>query len=248
MQNVRRRLASRGSLVFSVTLWCGLAAGCTGLNSLSSLNSLTASRAGLAGSEQRMQAEACRATGEQLAAVERDEQAIAQMLRARQLNPEIRGTAHPLAVLYDRQRMLDAAEREYREALRELPRSADVRNDYGYFLYSRGDYSGSESQLRAALKLRPDHPQARLNLALALAGQGRHEESFGEFDRAVGRASAHYNTAVLLLRGGEVERGMGQLRLALQEDPGLEAARLLLEAPVVQGMETGSAAVAVMNP
>lgn len=245
MMSIRGRLASRACVVCSAILWSGLLAGCAGLDSLSSL---TGAKAGLAGSEQRMQAEACRATGEQLAAAERDEQAIAQMLRARQLNPGIRGTAHPLAVLYDRQRMLDAAEREYQQALRELPRSADVRNDYGYFLYSRGDYLRGEAELRAALKLRPDHPQARLNLALALAGQGRHEESFGEFERAVGRASAHYNTAVLLLRGGEVERGMGQLRLALQEDPGLEAARLLLEAPVVQGMGTDSAAVAVMNP
>jgi hypothetical protein len=36
---------------------------------------------------------------------------------------------------------------------------------------------------------------------------------------------------------------MEQLRMALLEDPGLEAARLLLEAPVVQGISTESAAV-----
>lgn len=169
MMSIRGRLASRACVVCSAILWSGLLAGCAGLDSLSSL---TGAKAGLAGSEQRMQAEACRATGEQLAAAERDEQAIAQMLRARQLNPGIRGTAHPLAVLYDRQRMLDAAEREYQQALRELPRSADVRNDYGYFLYSRGDYLRGEAELRAALKLRPDHPQARLNLCWPLPVRG----------------------------------------------------------------------------
>ena len=234
------RQLQRVSVCCLAVLSSGMLVGCASLNSL---GSLPGTRAGVAGSEERMQAEACRATGEELARLERDEQAIAQFLRARQLNPKIEGTAHSLAVLYDRQRLLDAAEREYRVALKESPRDADGLNDYGYFLYSRGDFTGGESQLRAALKERPEHAQARLNLALALAGQGRHDESFVEFERALGKASAHYNTAVLLLRSGESERGMEQLRMALLEDPGLEAARLLLEAPVVQGISTESAAV-----
>lgn len=241
MKDARKQCCSRIGVLCAVFSWCLLGIGCAGLNSLAELQSLGMDRAG---SEERMQAEACRATGEQLAQAERDEQAIAQLERARQLDPEIRGTAHTLAVLYDRQRMLDAAEREYRVALRESPRDADVLNDYGYFLYSRGDSEGGEGQLREALRLQPGHPQARLNLALALAGQGRHDESFAEFERALGKASAHYNVAVLLLRSGEVERGMEQLRLSLQEDPGLEAARSLLEAPVVQGMTVESAVVA----
>ncbi|MFM8477483.1 MAG: tetratricopeptide repeat protein [Planctomycetaceae bacterium] len=236
------RQLQRVSVCCLAVLSTGMMVGCASLNSL---GLLATPRVDVAGSEERMQAEACRATGEELARVERDEQAIAQFLRARELNPKIGGTAHSLAVLYDRQRLLDAAEREYRVALKESPRDADVLNDYGYFLYSRGDFTGSESHLRAALKEHPEHAQARLNLAMTLAGQGRHDESFVEFERALGKASAHYNTAVLLLRSGESERGMEQLRMALREDPGLEAARFLVEAPVVRGMSSESATVAV---
>jgi Tfp pilus assembly protein PilF len=241
MKDARKQCCSRIGALCAVFSWCSLGVGCAGLNLLAESQGFGTDRVG---SEERMQAEACRVTGEQLALAERDEQAIVQLERARQLNPQIRGTAHTLAVLYDRQRLLDAAEREYRAALRESPRDADVLNDYGYFLYSRGDNAGSESHLREALRIQAGHPQARLNLALTLAGQGRYEESFAEFERALGKASGHYNVAVLLLRSGEVERGMEQLRLSLQEDPGLEAARSLLEAPVVQGMTVESAVVA----
>lgn len=194
--------------------------------------------------EELLQAEACRAAAEELAMAERDEQAIAQFLRARTLNPAIRRTAHPLAVLYDRQRLLDQAEREYLAALKELPREADVANDYGFFLYSRGEHARAEESLRRALRLQPKHAQARLNLAMVLAAQERFDECYAEFSRAVGPASAHYNTAVLLLRADRHADGLQHLRKALAVDPGLQAARMLLASPAIQSLEANESIAA----
>jgi len=69
--------------------------------------------------DQHTKAEACRLTGLELASHEKDEHAISQLEQAKKLEPELKGVAYPLAVLYDRQGRLDAAQREYERALLE---------------------------------------------------------------------------------------------------------------------------------
>ena len=109
--------------------------------------------------DQHTKAEACRLTGLELASHEKDDHAIAQLEQARKLEPELKGVAYPLAVLYDRQGRLDAAQREYERALLESPKDADLRNDYGYFLYSRKNYAESKKQVGTGFEAEASSPQ-----------------------------------------------------------------------------------------
>ncbi|QDU39002.1 photosystem I assembly protein Ycf3 [Maioricimonas rarisocia] len=178
--------------------------------------------------DDHMKAEACRRTALELAAHEKDRHAIEQFKRAREISPDMEGIAHPLAVLYDQQGQVDAAEREYRRALKETPRAADLYNDYGYFLYSQGKLADAEQALRKALELQQDHPQAQVNLELVLAASDRYEEAFTQFEAAAGTAAAHHNIGMLLARTGRQERALVHLRKAVQRDPSLEGTRRLL--------------------
>jgi len=157
-----------------------------------------------------------------------DEEAIDQFLAARQLDPQVRGVAHPLAVLFDRAGKSDAAEKEYRAALTELPNDPDVLCDYGYFLHNRQRYEEAESALRSALKKRPDHQQATINLALVVGTRGNYEESRRLFERAIGPAVALHNVGMLKLQAGDRAGGIADLRAAAGLDPSLQETREVL--------------------
>jgi len=177
--------------------------------------------------DQHTKAEACRLTGLELAAHEKDEHAISQFEQARKLEPEMKGIAYPLAVLYDRQGRLDAAQREYERALIESPKDADLRNDFGYFLYSRKNYTESKKQLEQALKLNQNHPKARINLAMTLASQGQLEEAHAQFEEALGPAAAHHNIGLILFKSGRKDEALAHLQQAAQIDPSLNSQSLL---------------------
>lgn len=177
--------------------------------------------------DQQTKAEACRLTALELATAEKDEHAIAQFEQSRQLAPNLKGIAHPLAVLYDRQGRLDAAQREYERALQEDPRNADVLYDYGYFLYSRGDFAGARQRLDQALARNAQHPKARINLAMVLAAEERYDEAFGHFEQALGPAAAHHNIGLLQMRAGRQQEAIAHLQQSAATDPSLRSDQLL---------------------
>lgn len=177
--------------------------------------------------DQQTKAEACRLTALELAAAEKDEHAIAQFEQARQLAPHLQGIAHPLAVLYDRQGRLGAAEREYERAVQESPRNADLLNDYGYFLYSRGDYAQARERLEQAIARNAEHPKARINLAMVFAAEERYEEAFHHFEQALGPAAAHHNIGLLQLRAGRQQEAIAHLQQSATTDPSLRSGELL---------------------
>jgi len=157
-----------------------------------------------------------------------DDEAIAQYLVARSLDPKVKGVAHPLAVLYDRAGKMDAAEREYRLALVEQGDNADLLSDYGYFLYSRGKHDEAESTLRTALKKQPKHHQGTVNLALVVGARGNYDESQRLFTEAMGPAAALHNIGMLKLRAGDRVGAIENLRGASSQDPSLGESREVL--------------------
>ena len=122
---------------------------------------------------------------------------------------------------------MDAADREYQQALKESRHDADVLNDYGYFLYTRDDLARAEELLQLALCQMHDHPKAQVNLGLVRASQGRMEESFATFEKAVGPAAAHHNIGMLLIRKGQRVEGLEHLEQAAQKDPSLQSEKIL---------------------
>lgn len=204
-----------------------LISGCAGLTPVTHVASSGHESLRLKAIDHKTQAEACRLTAVELAANEKDEHAISQFEKAREFHPEIKGVSYPLAVLYDRQQKIDAARREYARAIEESPRNADIFNDYGFFLYSRGEYAAARTQLERALDLKAEHPKARVNLAMVLAGEGDFSGAFSHFEQAVGTAAAHHNLGLLQLRLGNEQEAIANLAEAAQLDPSLKSEQLM---------------------
>jgi Tfp pilus assembly protein PilF len=104
----------------------------------------------------------------------------------------------------------------------------DVLNDYGYFLYVRGDLSRAEEVLRQSLSRRADHPKASVNLGMVLAAQGRFDEAFSMFETSVGPAAAHHNIGLLMERVGREVEALAHLHQAVDRDPSLQRTQAIL--------------------
>jgi tetratricopeptide (TPR) repeat protein len=89
------------------------------------------------------------------------------------------------------------------------------------------------AEYEKALARDPMHADARLNMATALARQGKTEQASRELTRLVDQdpdnAVARTNLGVVLLQLGKIELARGQLEAALRADPNLEPARQALE-------------------
>lgn len=236
--NQMNRFKQASSRWMTAGLFVLLMSGCTGAPKVVKKSEPPAALR-LKAIDNHTQAEACRLTAIELAAHEKDEHAIAQFEQARKLDPDMEGIAHPLAVLYDRQGRLDAAQREYEHALKESSRDADIHNDYGYFLYSRGDQDAARTHLERALKLNNEHPKVRINLAMVEATQGKYDAAFQLFEEALGPAAAHHNIGLLKMRAGRQAEGLASLKQASVIDPSLDS-EAILEAYYSPKAATGS--------
>ncbi len=89
------------------------------------------------------------------------------------------------------------------------------------------------AEYEKALARDPMHADARLNMATALARQGRMEPAARELTRLVDQdpdnAVARTNLGVVLIQQGKVEQARVQLEAALRSDPALEPARQALD-------------------
>ena len=83
--------------------------------------------------------------------------------------------------------------------------------------------------LQLALRQEKDHSKAQLNLGLILASEGRMDESYRMFEKAVGPAAAHHNVGMLLIRNGQREQGLEHLQQAAQADPSLHSESILTQ-------------------
>lgn len=209
----------------AIALLIALLPGCSTVSNAISLTRNSSTHDTVLSSKE--QANACLQTGLNLAASEKDEHAIAQLRKARELNPGLTGVAHPLAVLYDRQGRFGQAEQEYARAIEESP-TADVLNDYGYFLYSQGRADKAEEWLNRAIHAAPGHKKATINLAMVAAAQGNYDRAFELFEPVVGKAAAHQNLGLLMLRSGQDRDALPHLEQAAALDPSLQTSRAVV--------------------
>lgn len=119
---------------------------------------------------------------------------------------------------------------EYQRALAAAPNTPELHNDLGHCLLLKGDAVAAEASFRQALALNPKLERARVNLGLALGGQGRVDEALAEFRQVVSPAEAHCNLAFVLLKNGDAAGAKAQYRLALRENPNLKLAQDRLRA------------------
>jgi Tfp pilus assembly protein PilF len=175
-------------------------------------------------------AQLCLAAGEALEQKGYQAEARQQFESARQHDPQLRGVARHLAVLYDLQGEQARAEAEYTRALQEQPNDATLLNDMGYFRYRHDRLQPAENWLRKAVAVDPGCRCAWINLGQVLARQGRPEDSYAAFAHALRPAEAYSNLGVLLAKQGRTDEARTALQQALKLDPSLEQPRVFLSA------------------
>ena len=90
-----------------------------------------------------------------------------------------------LGLVFSKQGRVDAAIREYREALRLNPDDADTHYDLANALCRKGLWDEAISQYREDLKLNPDDAAGHNNLGVALFQKGRLPDAVSEFQAAL---------------------------------------------------------------
>jgi len=97
---------------------------------------------------------------------------------------------HQLGRAFSRSKQYDAAEKEFREALRLAPDLAEAAYDIGAVREAMGDSAGAEQWFRAALALNAIYPEAHAALARRLFAKGDLVGARSEIERAVALAPA----------------------------------------------------------
>jgi tetratricopeptide (TPR) repeat protein len=87
------------------------------------------------------------------------------------------------------------------------------------------DFEGAAECYHQATKLDPDNRLYRIHLGLTLARAGRYDEGREWLVRSMREAEARYNLAKMMLHNNEPEKARIELRLALQADPSMVAAK-----------------------
>lgn len=160
--------------------------------------------------------------------------------KAAQKNHPTHFAAHyRLALLHDKQGRVEESNQLYARALELNPENAALCADYGYSLYVQNKFSDAEQLLTKALTLDSNLVQARTNLGLALAKQGRGQQALQHFIQAgCSPSQAKCNVAVALLTAQRMQEAEQYFAAALQEDGNLEVARIGLAS--IRKAATGS--------
>ena len=126
------------------------------------------------------------------------------------------------------------AEAELRAAVRLAPEDAELHDDLGVALGSKGDWDGEITEEREALRLDPNNEMAHLNLGAALGNRGDLDGAIAEEREALrldpNNEKAHANLGVALGNKGDWDGEIAEYREALRLDPNNEKAHVNLGA------------------
>lgn len=172
-------------------------------------------------------ARACKQVGENLAAQGHAEQAVGQLLQAREHDPKL-DVSPSLARLYARLNKDKLALDEFTRAAETNPKDADLWNDFGYYHYQRGNWPAAAECLHKAVAVNPKHERAWINLGLARGQMNKFPEAIEAFEKAVRPAEARCNLAFVLMTQSKYDQAKDLYREALRLDPGLTIARSAL--------------------
>jgi Tetratricopeptide repeat len=121
----------------------------------------------------------------------------------------------------DRRRELQEAVLQHR--VEKNPDDAVAHMNLGAILLSRLDPQAAVSELRAAARLEPNHPEVHNMLGLGLATLNRNAEAIPQFEMALRArpdyASARFNLANALAKSGRINEAIANLRQILAANP-----------------------------
>lgn len=168
-------------------------------------------------------------------------------------NPNSVAALREIGHFEDRQDRLEVAEQMYRRAAAAAPQDAAVLNDLALCCARQGRMQESAAILANAVRLRPEKPLYRNNIAKVLVELDQPEAAL--FHLAAGHppAVAQYNMGQLLLSKNDTDRAALHFRNAVAADPAFKPALDALAAaepptapaakPSPQPAETATAAV-----
>ena len=128
----------------------------------------------------------------------------------------------------------DSAIQVYRNALNVYRGDPVIMNDLGICYAKQKRLNESISMLQAASDAAPDREMYLNNLAAALVEANRTGEAMARLSKARGPAMANYNVGYLLDKAGRKNESAVYLNQALEVDPNMRQARLLLDAQAPQ--------------
>jgi tetratricopeptide (TPR) repeat protein len=118
---------------------------------------------------------------------------------------------------------LDAAIKEYYEALRLFPNYSDPHNNLGLVLASKGDLNAAIKEYKQSLRLEPKNPYSYNNLGIALARKGDMDSAIQRFQEALrinpDNAGTHNNLGFALAIKGDLDAAIKEYHEALRLDP-----------------------------
>ncbi|GFE62149.1 tetratricopeptide repeat protein [Geobacter sp. AOG2] len=145
-----------------------------------------------------------------------------------------------LGLSLERAGNLDAAIREYEEALRINPFYQRSLANLGLALARKGNLDAAIGKYQEALQINPNYNVVHNNLGLALARKGNLDAAIGEYHEALrinpDYVEAHNNLGVALARKGDLDAAIGEFREALRTSPdNMEAYKNLERALTLTG-------------
>jgi tetratricopeptide (TPR) repeat protein len=149
-------------------------------------------------------------------------------------NPSDFEAHYNLAAMLQAKDKLDAAIREYEQAVRLSSEDAAANNALGAALVAAGHPQQALEYLQTALKARPDYFEAHYNLGFALAGQDDFEGASQQFRLALQLQpedpNVEANLGVALAQMGRFPEAKSHFERALQIDPNQPIAKENLDA------------------
>ncbi len=133
------------------------------------------------------------------------------------------------ARIFHRRDEMDKAIEAYQRAMNTHGQDPVILNDLALCYARSGRKEDAITSLRAAVVSSPDSLLYRNNLAALLVETDRESEAVRVLEETHGPAIAHYNVGYLLFQRGLADKARLHFVTALQSDPNLRAAQVMLE-------------------
>lgn len=150
------------------------------------------------------------------------------------------------ARMEDRQGQLPLAENLYQQAIAANPQHAGVLNDLGLCLARQGKLEASIQMIEQAVHLQPEKALYRNNAATVLVELRQDQKALAHLAAVHGAADANYNLGQLLVQRGRRADAAPYFVAALEQSPGMQAARLALAR--LQGQDVAGTPTAASQP
>jgi len=161
--------------------------------------------------------------GTALVQMGRIDEAIAQLQKAVEINPNYVEAHNNLGDALLQKGQVDEAMGQYQKALEIDPNFADAHNNLGIVLLKKGQVDEAMAQYQKALEIKPNNASAHYNLGNVLLQKGQVDEAIIQYQRALEikptDAEAHYNLGNALFKKGRMDEAIAQYQKALEIDP-----------------------------